>query len=116
MTLKFHKGLTLKRWRKLSRDQQILNLAAELNRAKNWIKRKNNVLADDCLQRALELVDLTIEAEKQGPGFLKEILGFRKAIAAFYVVQPKDYKEFLVLLKGLLDMNAKVHNQGLSFS
>jgi hypothetical protein len=79
----FHPSLA-PRWHKFSRDQQILMIANELNRAKSLLQGRNDpVEAVNALQRAFELVDLTVEGVSGALRF--ELLRFREALAQVYV-------------------------------
>jgi len=101
---KFHKNLTQERWQKFSAKEQILNIAAELSRAKFWLEGKNEKQILNCLNRAFELIDLTIYAFKNQRA-LKELLRFREVLAQFYINQDKNIEEFKKIFKTLLMFN-----------
>ena len=111
MIIKFHKGLTLERWNALTYQKQVLNIASELTRAKNWIQKKDFIPANESIERALELIDLTVESRKVS-GALKELLRFREVLAGFYVAHPEDteYSDFLVLMNCFLDFDECSHS------
>lgn len=81
---KLHKDLTQERWSKFSKKNQILNIAAELLRAANWLKKDNFENARHCYERAFELVDLTLEDGKW-QGRRKELARFREILAYLYL-------------------------------
>lgn len=99
--MKFHRNLTQERWQKFSKEEQILNIAAELSRAKFWLKEKNEKQILNCLNRAFELIDLTINAFKNQRA-LKELLRFREVLAQFYINKDKNIEEFKKIFKTLL--------------
>jgi hypothetical protein len=79
----FHPSLA-RRWRAFTPDQRLLMIANELNRAKNLLQDSNDpVEAFNALQRAFELVDLTVESVSGT--FRFELLRFREALAQVYV-------------------------------
>ncbi len=81
--LKLHKTLTPNKWQKFSIKQRELMIANELNRAKNWIEKKDPEEVNNCYERALELLDLTVEITKSG-NRLREYLRLREMMAKFY--------------------------------
>lgn len=82
--LKLHKNLKPERWGKFSVKQRELMIASELNRAKNWIKKNDLEEVKNCYERALELLDLTVEITKD-KNRLKEYLRLREMIGRLYV-------------------------------
>lgn len=77
-----HPGLA-ERWPGFSRDRQILMIANELNRAKNLLRDSDDRLESArCLERAFELIDLTVDAVSGSARF--EMLRFREALAQIY--------------------------------
>ena len=113
MTPVLHQGLTVERWRVFPWDQRILHMVSELNRAAHWIRKGDEGLADDSIERVLELVDLSIEAgfSQKPVSFLKEFLRWRELLAGFYKnTAAMPYREFRTLLKALIDLDPSVHN------
>jgi|SRR3989344_4016605 len=82
-----HTHLTQKKWDALGKTAQILNIASELTRAKNWIEKENNGYAGQSITRTLELIDLTVQCyvEQREYAPLREILLLREAVANLYV-------------------------------
>ncbi|NQU82391.1 MAG: hypothetical protein HQ539_00370 [Parcubacteria group bacterium] len=101
---KYHKNLTPEKWQSFSKSIQILNVCAELSRAKNWLIKKNERLVLDSLNRAFELIDLTTDDEKWRHG-LNELLRFREVLADFYLTKNKDVDVFISICKALLYLN-----------
>jgi hypothetical protein len=73
-----HKELAMGRWNKFSFFSQMANIGSEVERALKWQNKdaKNSRLA---AERALELLDLTIEDPKNhNPSRLKELWRLRE--------------------------------------
>jgi len=103
MENKYHKSLTKEKWHSFSKDKQILNIAAEFFRAKNWLE-KNSEMATDCFNRAFELLDLTLNDRKWGRG-LHELWRFREVLAIFYSKKIKTIEELDGITKVFLLLN-----------
>jgi len=79
-----HKNLADGRWKELSFFEQMANLGSEVQRAINWREKKleYSQMASD---RALELLDLTIDDEKNHKrGRLKELLRLREFLVDYF--------------------------------
>ncbi|MGC9338059.1 MAG: hypothetical protein ACP5EQ_08275 [Candidatus Cloacimonadia bacterium] len=87
--LKFHKDLDLEKWSKFTPTQQILLIANELNRARNWIVRGDTEEVNNCYERAFELLDLTI-AMKYRKNLVKELLRAREVLALLNLNNEKN--------------------------
>ena len=75
-----HKGIMDdNRWIKMPLNKQIGNIGAEVSRLFYWKKQGNTKNADDALDRALELIDLTVFGLQQEhkTTAMREILRFR---------------------------------------
>ena len=96
--------MKLEKWQKFSQEEQILNIASELSRAKFWLEKKNEEEVLNCLNRAFELIDLTIDSWRGEKG-LKELLRFREVLAQFYINKKKNTEGFKKALKTLLLFN-----------
>lgn len=96
--------MTPEKWQKFSKEEQILNIAAELSRTKFWLKERNSEQALNCLNRAFELIDLTINASHHQKD-LNELLRFRDVLAQFYIDEDKNIDEFMKIFKTLLMLN-----------
>lgn len=88
-----------KRWQRFSFYQQMGNIASEISRAINFKKKKDVKQMDASLLRLLELVDLTIEDEKNKLK-LKELCRFKEVISDWfcqtnvYSVNPESLKNY----------------------
>lgn len=49
--------MTSEKWHNLSKSDQILNIAAEFSRAKNWLSKNDADEVKNCLNRAFELLE-----------------------------------------------------------
>lgn len=103
--MKFHKNLTQEKWNILTKHKQILNIVSELTRAKNWMQKKDKQYMRNSLDRALELIDLTVDDKKWHSNSLKELLRFRGILGEFYIGFNENIEEFIKLIKILLKFN-----------
>ncbi|MDP2924149.1 MAG: hypothetical protein Q8O30_10600 [Candidatus Omnitrophota bacterium] len=78
-----HKDLAAGRWSKLSFFEQMANIGSEVERALNWQTKDNISYSQKASERALELIDLTLENVKN-PAHLKEITRLREAVTDYF--------------------------------
>lgn len=78
----FHQELAAGRWFELSLVEQMANVGSEVIRMLKW-QKKNSRYAQLAFERALELLDLTIQDTKNKKQ-LKEIVRVREVLADFY--------------------------------
>ena len=78
-----HKNLAAGRWKELSFIEQMANIGSEVERALNWRTKNNADYAQKACERALELIDLTLETTKKSAHF-KEIARLREAIVDYF--------------------------------
>ncbi|MDP3142768.1 MAG: hypothetical protein Q8N14_02315 [Candidatus Omnitrophota bacterium] len=78
-----HKDLAAGRWSQLSFLEQMANIGSEVERALNWRIKRNSDYAQKAFERALELIDLTLDHEKNY-AHLKEITRMREAIVDYF--------------------------------
>ena len=78
-----HKDLAAGRWDKLTFVEQMANIGSEVERALNWRIKKNTDYAQKAFERALELIDLTLDNDKNY-AHLKEITRMREAIVDYF--------------------------------
>jgi hypothetical protein len=79
-----HQQLAAGRWQELSFFEQMANIGSEVERAIKW-KNKNNIdYSRQAFERALELLDLSINDGKNRRK-LKEIVRLREALADYFV-------------------------------
>ncbi len=82
--------INISRWSKFTFAQQMGNIGSEIARARHWEKKNDRINRDKALERALELLDLTLDAVERTPR-LKEIARFREIVSAWYA-GGKDYE------------------------
>lgn len=96
--------MTPEKWEKFSKEEQILNIAAELSRAKFWLEKKDEEQVLNCLNRVFDLIDLTVDASRRQRQ-LNELLRFREVLSQFYANEDKNTNEFVKIFKTLLMLN-----------
>jgi len=79
-----HASLSPERWAAFSRDQQILMIGNEMNRAIRLLRLADRPGLLLAYERVLRLVDLTVEVQP-GYGLRRELLRWRDLIAEMYV-------------------------------
>ena len=102
-----HTNLTSEKWKTFSTDKQILMIANEMNRAKNWIEKKDFERVSNCYERAFELIDLTVECSKN-TNFTRELLRYREQLALAYIQNEQTFNT--ILYKVPLSMNVTSFN------
>lgn len=81
-----HTNLTQERWNTLSIHQQLANVGTDVSRAIRWKNKGNLEYSQQALDRALELLDLTIQDQKyKGRGALRELLRTREALKDYFL-------------------------------
>ncbi len=78
-----HKELASGRWGRLSFMEQMANIGSEVVRALNWRSKNNTGYSRQAAERALELMDLTLENAK-GFARLKEVARARETIVDYF--------------------------------
>lgn len=81
-----HKDLAAGRWQKMPLIEQMANIGSEVQRALKWRSKGNQEYFRQAFERALELIDLTLESGKDYPR-LKEITRMREAIVDYFAGQ-----------------------------
>ncbi|MBV8661110.1 MAG: hypothetical protein JO129_03120 [Candidatus Dependentiae bacterium] len=81
-----HTNLTQERWNTFSIHQQLANVGTDVSRAIRWKNKGNLEYSQQALDRALELLDLTIQDEKyKGRGAFRELLRTREALKDYFL-------------------------------
>lgn len=78
-----HKDLAAGRWSELSLAEQMANIGSEVERALNWKSKHNSAYSQKAYERALELMDLTLDCIMSFAR-LKEIARVREAIVDYF--------------------------------
>ncbi|MEI7621393.1 MAG: hypothetical protein WCJ51_02565 [Candidatus Moraniibacteriota bacterium] len=81
-----HKNLASGHWQELSFFEQIANVGSEIERTIKWKNKGNAQYSSLAFERGLELLDFTIEDEKNRSR-LKELLRVREALADHFVFE-----------------------------
>lgn len=75
-----HQDLASGRWQTLSLAEQLANVGSEFTRVWSWRQKGQSQLAQNALDRMLELLDLTIQDRRWGMPRLKELTRLREEI------------------------------------
>ena len=67
-----HKGLAAGRWAEMSLAEQMLNIGSEVSRANRWKSKGNMEQCHRAADRALELLSLTIDAQRGKHGIFEK--------------------------------------------
>lgn len=78
-----HKELAAGRWAQMSLAEQMLNIGSEVSRANRWKSKGNMEQCHKAADRALELVWLTIDAQR-GKHDLGEFCRLYEVMADYY--------------------------------
>ena len=81
-----HKELAAGRWKTFSFVEQMANIGSEVERALNWQAKNNPAYCQKAVDRALELVDLSLEAAATFPR-RKELARLREAVVDYFLDQ-----------------------------
>lgn len=79
-----HKDLAGGRWFELSLIEQMANIGCDVERTISWKKKGNLEYSGQAFERALELIDFTIEDPKNRKR-LREIVRTREALVDHFV-------------------------------
>jgi len=78
-----HKQLAAGRWFELTFAEQMANIGSEVERTILWREKNNPDYSSRAFERALELLDLTVEDTKN-KSRLKELLRTREALVDYF--------------------------------
>ena len=78
-----HTGLAAGRWAEMSLAEQMLNIGSEVSRANRWKSKGNMEQCQRAADRALELLSLTIDAQR-GKHDLGEFCRLYEVLADYY--------------------------------
>ena len=78
-----HKNLAAGRWKQLPFLEQMANIGSEVERALNWRAKNNTPYCQQAFERALELMDLTLEGSNS-LSRLKELTRLREAVVDYF--------------------------------
>ena len=110
MRLVHHSTLTVDRWQQLSLCERLANVGSEVHRAINW-RVRNPKYAELAVERALELMDLTLlTVQGVGPR-LRELARTREALVDYFLGD-NQYGSTDALWKGYFDAFAQAAAAG----
>ena len=78
-----HRELAAGRWFQFSLVEQMANTGSEVERALNWQQRGNAEYSTRAIERALELLDLTL-ADAKHRGRLRELTRVREVLVDYF--------------------------------
>ena len=78
-----HQGLADGRWAEMPFCEQMANVGSEVSRALNWCNKGKDDFSKKAVNRALELLDLTIKPIKKYSR-LKELLRVREGLVDYF--------------------------------
>ena len=78
-----HRELAAGKWYQFSLVEQLANTGSEVERALNWRQRGNVEYSTRAIERALELLDLTI-ADARHRGRLRELTRVREVLVDYF--------------------------------
>ena len=78
-----HQGLAAGRWKQMKFPDQMANIRSEVERALNWRAKNNPEYSQRAFERALELLDLTLNCQKDFHR-LRELARVREALADYF--------------------------------
>ena len=79
-----HKELASGRWSQLTFLEQMANVGSEVERALNWRVKNNTAYAQRAFERAIELLDLTLDGTRSRAR-LKELARVRETLVDYFV-------------------------------
>ena len=80
-----HKNLASGKWFKLSISEQLANVGADIGRAIKWRKKGKASYSQQAFFRALELLSLTIDDQKNKGAKLKELCRLYEILGDYFV-------------------------------
>ncbi|HVT58431.1 MAG TPA: hypothetical protein VHR45_08520 [Thermoanaerobaculia bacterium] len=98
-----HASLSAERWASFPRDQQILMIGNEMNRATRLLRLADRPGLLLAYERVLRLVDLTVEVQT-GYGLRRELLRWRDLIAEMYVSPDLHPDQHFATFRALLQL------------
>lgn len=78
-----HPELAADRWKQMTLLEQMSNIGSEVERALHWKAKNNEPFCQKAVERALELLDLSLECTGEFPR-LKELARVREALVDYF--------------------------------
>ena len=98
-----HAGLSADRWARFPREQQILMISNEMNRASKLLSDGDGTSRALAYERVLRLVDLSVEV-CQTRSLRRELLRWRDLVGALYVSEVPEPPAHAAALRILLQL------------
>jgi hypothetical protein len=82
-------SLSPERWARFTRDQQLMRIANEMNRASKLMAPEDRERLKSAYTRVLQLTDLTVDVRRER-GLRKELLRWRELVARLWLRSDGD--------------------------
>ena len=105
-----HASLSPERWSAFPRDQQLLMVANEMNRAARFAGTEDLPSLRRCYERVLRLVDLTVEVNAER-SLRRELLRWRDLIAELYLAQSPQPALHRAAFQAFLQLSPATYRQ-----
>jgi hypothetical protein len=105
-----HGSLTPERWRAFARDQQLMMIANEMNRASRLVRPDDLASFRRCYERILRLVDLTVEVNAART-LRRELLRWRELAAELFLAPDPSAEKHRLLFRALLQLTPATARQ-----
>lgn len=100
-----HKELAGGRWEKMSLAEQMGNVGSEISRVIRWKNKGNPERMQSALERALELIDLSIrwaqrlDSRQSNPGAVRELCRLRETVCDAYFGENENLSDDYSMLR-----------------
>jgi hypothetical protein len=98
-----HASLTADRWARFSRDQQVLMISNEMNRASRLLSETDAESRGLAYERVLRLVDLSVEVAISR-ALRRDLLRWRDLIGELYIADGPNPEAHAAALRVLLQL------------
>jgi hypothetical protein len=105
-----HAHLTVERWARFDLGQQLLQIGVEMQRGMRWLRPEHIERLRACYERALRLVDLTIEVQAK-PTLKRELRLWRGVVAELQARDTPDAGTHRMALRVLLQLHPEAYKQ-----
>ena len=78
-----HQSLAAGRWKQMPLIEQMSNIGSEVDRALHWRAKNNPAFCQKAVERALELLDLSLDSTSEFPR-LRELARTREALVDYF--------------------------------
>jgi hypothetical protein len=108
MKLKHHKNLSLEKWSGIPLERRILMIANEMNRAGNWISKKDISEARLCYERAIELTCLTGSLPMHH-NFRREFLRWKEMLGGLFLCPHPTIRQNTLMQDVLVSLSPQAY-------